>query len=428
MLSKRSSIVSMFVLAILTLAAFMAGKNAAAEDDKVLHNFQANDIDGFAPYAGLIADAAGNLYGTTWAGGAYNGGTAFELSPKAGGGWTETVLHSFGGTSTDGSFPSGGLVFDDAGNLYGVTGMGSYYLSGIVYKLSPNAGGKWRETVLHVFGYAFDGAKPSGSLVFDTSGNLYGTTLSGGTGNCPTCGTVFELSPVAGGGWTENVIYNFHSLQGYGPNGSLILDASGNLYGLTFFGGIGTGNGSAFELVQTQPGVWKKKILHSFGNVSTDGQEPVGGLVADSAGNLYGVLSVGGSSTTCGDNGCGAVFELSLKSDGNWGERILHTFANNAVDGWQPYAGLVLNASGNLYGITQYGGSGGTCLNGCGTVFELAPKDGSWSEKVLHDFSDSDGDGYLPQASLLVGPAGNLYGAALGGGADNSGVVFELKP
>jgi uncharacterized repeat protein (TIGR03803 family) len=426
--SKKSSISSIFVLAIFATVAFVAGTRAIAEDDKVLHSFNNNHIDGYASYAGLIADAAGNLYGTTQVGGAYNGGTVFELSPKAGGGWTETVLYSFG-NGTDGAFPFGGLIFDKAGNLYGTTAQGNYAdVGGIAFELSPATGGEWKETVLHVFGNGTDGAKPSGSLVFDASGNLYGTTLSGGTGPCPTCGTVFQLSPASGGGWTETAIYNFHSFDGYSPNGSLIMDASGNLYGLTFFGGIGTGEGSAFELVQTQPGVWKKKILHSFGNVSTDGQEPVGGLVADASGNLYGALSLGGSSTTCGDNGCGAVFELSLKANGNWGERIVYNFANNGVDGYLPYAGLIVDASGNLYGTTQNGGSGGNCFDGCGTVFELTHAGGGWSEKILHDFSNSGEDGFDPMAGLIFGPSGNLYGTTLGGGADNSGVVFELKP
>jgi len=426
--SKKLSTASIGALVILTMVLFGTVTHAAAEDDIVLHSFKNNHIDGIAPYAGLIADTGGNLYGTTYSGGAYNGGTVFKLAPKSGGGWTESVLHSFG-NGTDGAFPSGGLVFDKTGNLYGTTFQGNGADdAGIVFELSPSTGGAWTETVLHVFGSGADGAKPSGSLVFDAFGNLYGTTQAGGTGSCPTCGTVFELSPMVGGGWTESVIYTFHSLDGYSPNGSLILDASGNLYGLTFFGGIGIGEGSAFELVQTQPGVWKKKILHSFGNVSADGQEPVGGLVVDSSGNLYGTLSIGGSSTTCGDNGCGAVFELSPKGKGNWGEKILHNFANHGVDGYEPYAGLVLDASGNLYGSTQHGGSGGNCVDGCGTVFKLAPKDGSWSEKVLHEFSNSGEDGYLPQAGLLVGPSGKLYGTALGGGADNSGVVFELKP
>jgi uncharacterized repeat protein (TIGR03803 family) len=149
--SKKRYIASIFVLAIFAMAAFVAGTSAAAEDDMLLHSFNNNHTDGYAPYAGLIADAAGNLYGTTQVGGAYNGGTVFELSPKVGGGWTETVLYSFG-NGTDGAFPFGGLIFDKAGNLYGVTSKGNYAdVAGIAFELSPTTGAEWTETVLHVF-------------------------------------------------------------------------------------------------------------------------------------------------------------------------------------------------------------------------------------------------------------------------------------
>jgi uncharacterized repeat protein (TIGR03803 family) len=170
MLSQKISIRPIATLVALVVTLFAIGTRAAAEDDMVLHSFNKNHIDGYGSYAGLIADAVGNLYGTTHGGGAYNGGTVFELSPKAGGGWTETVLYSFG-NGTDGAFPFDGLIFDKAGNLYGVTLQGNYAdVSGIAIELSPNTGGEWAETVLHVFGNGTDGAHPSGSLVFDASG------------------------------------------------------------------------------------------------------------------------------------------------------------------------------------------------------------------------------------------------------------------
>jgi uncharacterized repeat protein (TIGR03803 family) len=424
------------ILAVLAVA-LIATAGAAAQAERVLHSFNNNGGDGYAPYTSLTADGAGNLYGTTKIGGTYSGGTVFELSPKAGGGWTETVLYAFG-NGTDGAFPYGSLIRDAAGNLYGTTLQGNFAdVGGTAFELSPAAGGVWTETVLHVFGNGTDGLKPSGSLIFDASGNLFGTTIWGGTGGCgasePGCGTVFELTPAAGGGWTETVIYNFSSLaDGYNPTGNLILDASGNLYGMTFLGGSGAyGNGNVFELKHTQTGTWIKGILHSFGNVAGDGSNPVGGLIMDSAGNLYGTTSIGGTATTCGGNGCGTVFELSPKTGGGWAEKILHNFSANGIDGYSPYGSLVADAAGHLYGTTQAGGNSTNCGNGqsCGTVFALVAKaGGGWTEKVLHNFSNNGTDGAVPQDGLVFGKAGNLYGTTLGGGVDFYGAVFEIKP
>jgi uncharacterized repeat protein (TIGR03803 family) len=436
MQSKKRSIVSAAVLAIVTVALLGIGTGAVAQQEKVLHSFNNNGTDGYATYTSLTTDAAGNLYGTTHDGGPYSGGTVFELSPKAGGGWTETVLYAFS-NGTDGAFPSGSLILDTAGNLYGTTSQGNgTYAGGLAFELSPSTSSYWTETVLHVFGNGTDGSRPSGSLVFDASGNLYGTTVYGGTGDCggsgPVCGTVFELTSAAGG-WAETVIYDFSSLaDGFNPTGNLILDASGNLFGMTFLGGSGAyGNGNVFELKRTRSGSWIKGVLHSFGNVAGDGSNPVGGLIMDSAGNLYGTTSIGGSATTCGGNGCGTVFELSPKTGGGWAEKILHNFSANGIDGFYPNAGLVLDAAGHLYGTTQAGGNSTNCGNGyyCGTVFALVSKaGGGWTGKVLHNFSNNGTDGTSPQDSLIFGKAGNLYGTALGGGVDSYGVVFEIKP
>ncbi len=200
-----------------------------------MYNFcaQTNCADGWIPSAGLIFDAAGNLYGTTGLGGTDGVGTVFELT-RAGGGWTEQVLYNFG---TDGAYPGGGLTFDSAGNLYGTTGEGGIHILGTVFELTPTVGGGWTETVLHNFGSGTDGAYPGAGVTFDAAGNLYGTTQYGGTYNSCSggCGTVFELTPTAGGGWTEQVLLNFNGTGGANPYAGLIFDGAGNLYGTTQF-------------------------------------------------------------------------------------------------------------------------------------------------------------------------------------------------
>src|ERR1035441_332430 len=247
MQGKTLSIGLRAVLAIIAATLFVTSTWATAQE-KVLHNFNNNGTDGTNPRAGLIFDAAGNLYGTTENGGTNGVGTVFELTPTAGGGWTETVLYSFCSQAncTDGYQPWAGLIFDAAGNLYGTTVYGgtadttcSY--CGTVFELTPNGSGGWTETVLHSFGDGTDGFYPSAGLIFDAAGNLYGTTAMGGTYDYPWDGTVFELTPAAGGGWTEKVLYSFGGgTDGYWPEAGLIFDAAGNLYGTTY-SGVGSG-------------------------------------------------------------------------------------------------------------------------------------------------------------------------------------------
>jgi uncharacterized repeat protein (TIGR03803 family) len=243
------------------------------------------------------------LYGTTVDGGGVTSyGTVFELTPSAGGVWTETVLHTFAYSGTDGYTPLAGLVFDASGNLYGTTVNGGAYKYGTVFELTPTAGGGWTETVLHSFNNkGTDGYWPYASLILDASGNLYGTTLNGGTSNV---GTVFELTPTAGGGWTETVLHNFRGKDGYNPNSSLIFDAAGNLYGTTVKGGH-YGYGTVFELTPTAGGIWAETLLHSFNNNGTDGYWPYAGLIFDAVGNLYGTSYLGGA------HGFGTVFEIT---------------------------------------------------------------------------------------------------------------------
>ncbi len=237
--------------------------------EKVLHSFcsQPNCADGDYPTAGLIFDAAGNLYGTTYAGGAYGAygpGTVFELTPAAGGGWTEKVLHSFDNDCTDGASPYASLIFDAAGNLYGTTSRRRLLPAcdagegcGTVFELTPTAGGGWTEKVLHSFGNGTDGANPDCDLIFDAAGNLYGTTIYGGT---YSYGTVFELTPAGGGNWTEKVLHNFNrnGTDGICPYAGLIFDAAGNLYGTTSLGGT-FGVGTVFELTPKRAGAGRRR-------------------------------------------------------------------------------------------------------------------------------------------------------------------------
>ena len=340
-----------------------------------------------------------------------------------------TVVYSFG-TTPDGRYPAAGLVFDPAGNLYGMTGQGGVYSYGTVFELTPNSGGGWTELVLHSFNpnNTKDGASPLGGLVIDASGNLYGTTeLSTGSNGG---GTVFEMVAQAGGGWKEKILHTFtaSSAGGQYPESTLILDAVGNLYGTTSYGGAGTGCGTlgcgtVFELLHSAGGTWTERVLHTFTNDGTDGYTPFGGLAFDSAGNLYGTTSSGGNVTTCGSGvGCGTVFELTPTKSG-WTEKILHNFTNNGTDGYAPPNGVVVDAHGNIYGTTQSGG-----LHGNGIAFELKPTvGGPWTETVLHNFrytfNGSDG---VNANALIIDSAGNLYSTTRSGGAYGLGTVFKL--
>ena len=270
--------------AILTVTLFAS--SACAVTEKVLHDF--TNVRGGAIPVGVILDDSGNLYGTTFDGGGADGtgcggsgcGTVFELTPKAGGGWTEKVLHSFSEKDPVGFNPSSGVIFDSSGNLYGTTSGGGRFgcgyggtLCGTVFELTPKAGGGWTEKLLHSFKPdGKDGQNPRAGLIFDTSGNLYGTTWYGGSGSCYDgnghgCGTVFELAPRASGGeWKEKILcsFNGNGKDGVWPNGGLIFDKSGNLYGVTLESALVVdGYGTVFEL-QKSVGGWRQMILHAF--------------------------------------------------------------------------------------------------------------------------------------------------------------------
>jgi uncharacterized repeat protein (TIGR03803 family) len=408
------------VLATFSVNLLLAGTNAAAQTETILHSFNNNGADGIQPKAGLISDAAGNLYGTTYTGGAYNFGSVFELSPKAGGTWTETILHSFKANGVDGYNPISTLVFDRSGSLYGTTENGGSYLYGTAFELSPVKGGGWSERVLHHFGSdsADDGWFPTAGLIIDKSYNLYGTTGAGGLNGL---GAVFQLSPGANGAWTETTLHSFSggSTDGGFPMSGLILDAAGNLYGTTYNGGT-YGTGTAFKLTPSAGGSWTETVLFSFNNGNDGSDEantPYDGLTSDASGNLYGTGYLGGT------RNAGGVFELTPDARGTWTGKLLHSFGTQNADGYSPMGGVSFDAAGNLYGTTYDGGA-----HGYGAVFELIHNaDGSWTEKTLHSFNVNGGDGYNPYAGVILGSGGILYGTT-GGGLYGQGTVFSVKP
>jgi uncharacterized repeat protein (TIGR03803 family) len=419
------------VLFVTVFAATLLLTNAwATSQEKVPHNFKNNGEDGYYP-ASVIFDSAGNIYGTTQYGGAHAYGTVFELMPKAGGGWTEKILHNFNGNGRDGYYPSANLILDAAGNLYGTTVYGGAYDLGTVFELMPKAGSGWTEKIVHNFNdNGKDGYYPRAALIFDAGGNLYGTTSDGGGKG--SYGSVFELTPKKGA-WTEDILHSFRPASGDGdhPSAALIFDAAGNLYSTTLDGGGTSSYGTVFKLTH-QTGSWTEKILHSFYRDGSDDGSGPGGLIFDGDGNLYGVTSLGGSGTCVVEgeiSGCGVVFKLTPAGE----ETILYNFQNNGKDGQYPTGGLIFNPAGSLYGTTQYGGTGACQLEGfvgCGTVFELTPE---WTETVIWSFNSKDGFG--PQSPLVLDAAGDLYGATgLGGtsgtacGGDGCGTAFEITP
>lgn len=434
------STASTFVICTL-LAVAPAAAQARAPQEQVLYRFGGGS-DGAQPNAGLIADANGDLYGTTSGGGGFGCGgtgcgTAFELSPQQGGGWTETVLHLFQG-GTDGADPDVQLVVDAAGNLYGTTSLGgsencgSGSGCGTVFELSPVKAG-WKERILYSFTTKShekaaihqpqitkpDVWSPNG-LVFGGDGNLYGLAFLGGrcdqNGHLIACyGGGFALNRPSKprGTWKENVIYRVRNLLHGGPEGPPVFDAAGNLYGLA----VGANYGSVFALrPPSGKGAWSPRTLYTFQG-GGDGGYPAPGLVFDASGNLYGA-------TTGYKSLAGNVFELTPAKKGKWNETPLYTFTN-AAGGETPAAAPVPDTGGNLYGVTEAGGE-----NNLGVVYELSLQSGGWTETVLYSFAGTS-DGATPQDTLLLNN-GNLYGVTLVGGNggcyDNEGcgTVFDV--
>jgi len=415
-----------------------------AQTYNILYTFGAYTGDGLGADGALMFDGAGNLYGTTGGGGNftnincanYGCGTVFELSPAVGGGWTETILHSF--NWNDGAYPNGSLVMDAAGNLYGTTSGGGpytcnigieYFGCGTIFELSPTSSGTWTETTLYAFTGGLDGDVPGVGLVFDKAGNLYGTTFHGGRS---TLGVVFQLAPNGSGGWTENSIYTFRLSTGWGSNAPLVFDSAGNLYGTTVEGGPTTscanGCGVVYELTPSSSGKWTEKIIHNFNRLNGNASES--GLTFDSAGNLYGTTVAGGNVGLCLKAGCGTVFELSPNSNGGWKQTRMFKFVDS--NGASPSAGVIIDASGNLYGTTSQGGDLTACSPavGCGVAYKLTPNPTGWTETVLHRFGTTATDGIQPRSSPIFDSSGNLYGTTSPGTSvpGSPGTVYEITP
>jgi hypothetical protein len=389
-----------------------------AQTFQVIYSF-AGGSSAQHPIAGVTPDRHGNLYGTTaWGGGSSNGsGTAYELQ-RTGSGFIYHQLHSFG-NGLDGSFPWAGVTIGPDGSLFGTTYDGGTGQNGIVYQLRPpitfcgSASCRWSETILYNFTRGSDGGDPQGAVVFDQAGNLYGTNVNGGAGDV---GVAYEMRR-NGQGWSYQVIYPFTNGQDGGNPTALVFDGSGNLYGPAAAGGqpgcTGFGCGTIFKLSPSQSG-WIEQTLYSFHDGS-DGSDPQGGVILDNAGNVYG-------STCCGDGTGGTIFEIS-PSGGVWNFSLMYRYGGAGLG---PWGNLVRDSAGNLYGASVMNG-----LYNNGVVFKLTPADGGWIYTSLHDFTGGS-DGEWPEGGLTIDSAGNIYGTTYQGGLQNCGegcgVVYEITP
>jgi uncharacterized repeat protein (TIGR03803 family) len=400
-------------LAMAGLIALLAfSTSAGAQTEKVIYHFFTGS-GGLEPNGGLIFDAAGNLYGTTRGGGgtcpdSSNGcGVVFELSPGSSS-WTETVLHSFAGVY--GEFPSSGVVFDGAGNLYGTTSYGGTYNAGTVFELSPTGTG-WKEAVLYSFSGASDGGIPFAGVVLDSTGNVYGTASSGGTNSQ---GVLFQLVPGASS-WTENVLLNFDYKAGTGWS-PLAIDARGNLYGTASNGQADHNDhhGTVYELSPSSGG-WTLNILYAFQHAYPTGKEPVNGVAIDGLGNLYGMTA-----GVVVQSAAGVIYELQSPS---WTESVLGRLGWAYFGGIQnsPSGSVTLDAIGNLYGAVSNNDRGATQTYD-GFVFRIGP---SGNSKYTFP-SLLPADRFYPVGGLAIDAAGNAYGVTfpIGGGA--VGTVFEI--
>jgi len=410
----RASLI--FPLALLSLS---VARTAAAQEKQLISFTYA---DGEEPSTDLLVDAKGNLFGATRGGGPHGQGDVFELIHEANGSRTFQILHAFGTVidgSLDGGQPRSNLTWGPGGSILGTTYGGGKHGQGTVFELTPGPKNQWTETILYAFGgVAGDGLEPYGDVVRAANGHLYGTTYVGGK---YFQGTVYELIPSAAGPWTEKIIHNFQTENdGYAPIGNLALDAHGHLYGTTFFGGKNS-LGTVFELTRQANDTWTETVIYNFGTPAGGPASPFAGVIVDAKGNLYGTSTTGGQSpgNSCL---CGAVFELVLQANKTWKEKILHSFKLVATDGYAPKSALHFDSKGNLYGTTDAGGA-----HSVGTVFELSPAAGLWTEKLLYSFGSSSTDGSSPLAGATPDSAGNLYGTTFIGGKDRYyGTVFEI--
>jgi uncharacterized repeat protein (TIGR03803 family) len=414
--------------AVFVATVLLAGTSlATAQTETIVHAFGGVGD----PMGGLVADRKGALYGTLYSGGEFGQGSVYEMvSPASeGGDWTVTTLYSFSKTKrSDGGHPSGSLLLNLKNHkIYGTTRDGGSSGFGVVYELDPPAlpGSAWTETVLYNFTGGQDGSNPVDGVVFDSKGTLYGATVGGGQ-SC--CGVVFRLSPPSqpGAAWTQRVLHSFKGgTDGSIPLGGVILDGAGALYGTAWSDGQGGGHccGIVFQLTppSSGDGPWKENVLHRF---TSGAAAPSTSLIFDSAGSLYGTTAGYGLSDH------GTVFQLTppLGGTGAWSAATLYTFTGGS-DGAQPEASLIFDNTGALYGTTYRGGS-----SAAGTVFKLSPpstQGGAWTQQVLHsfDYPNVPTDGAFPHAPLVQ--LGNtFYGTTFYGGAavNAAGTAFAITP
>jgi len=403
----------LFILLVTAIA-------AQAQTFQVLHNFTGGR-DGANPPDGVTIDRNGNLYGTASAGGnqvygcdnfygTTGCGAVFELE-RSGSGWILRPLYDFEGGNDFGG-PSIGVVLGPDGALYGLSkgaaNCTSYYVCGAVFRLAPpptfcaSFTCNWQETVLHQFTGQPDGSYPASRVLFDPAGNLYGVTVFGGLYN--EGGAAYELSP-GSGGWTENVLYSFNPNLGLGtslPNGPLVLDRSGNLYGTAYCDEIDGCYSAVWQLQHSQSGWGLNNIFTFNGN---NGYE-LDGVISDASGNLYGFSD--------GDDGNGSenAYELS-PSSGGWNYTLVNDLGSEGN-----LSGPAMDSAGNLYGSNV--------IYGYGTLFKLTRSGNTWTYSVLHTFSGSDGE--FPVGTLTVDSSGNLYGTTVEGGTYGYGVIWEITP
>jgi uncharacterized repeat protein (TIGR03803 family) len=383
---------------------------ATATTTNVIFSFE--EDEGEYADTDLETDSAGNIYGTTVLGGDFGGGTVFQLSPTPNG-WLHTVLYSFTG-GADGGEPYKGVTLDREGNLYGsaVTG-GSGNCEGgcgVVYKLT-NSGGTWTQTVIHAFTGGDDGSGPGARVTVDRAGNIYGMAPTGGAHGL---GTIYKIHRAPGGVQTFNVIHAFTGGTdgATGSAGRMVL-RHGRLFGAATAGGA-YGSGVVFVLTPTEGGEWDFRTIYSFQG-QPDASFPYGALLFDRSDNIYGTTYYGGA------NGIGAVYKLSPRPVGEWAEEVIYSFAEG-TDGNSPISNLVFDAAGNLYGTTSEGGLGS------GTIFKLSPVGGGkWTETVVHAF-EGPPDGAFAYNGMVVDGFGNFYGATVHGGNDDDGCVYKFTP
>jgi uncharacterized repeat protein (TIGR03803 family) len=393
----------------LALSFLLLFTTLAYAGERVLYSFQGG-TDGFRPDGPLVLDPAGNLYGTTVYGGADGWGTVFELSPNGQGGWSETILYSFTG-GADGQQPATALTLDSHGNLFGTTpGPGSCSpYCGSAFELSPGGSG-WTFILLHAFRGEKDGGEVAGGLTMDSAGDLYGTTLSGGSKGY---GTVFRLTN-SGSGWKLKTLHAFgYNADGAGPKGTLVLASNTMIYGITGWGGLENA-GVFYSLSLNGKGKWKEKMLYSFKGVRN--QPQMTGLTADKKGRPYGVI----------DTGNRHVFRFARNQNGKWTKKDIYTFRGGGNG--SPSGNVLIDQAGNVYGLASGGGGKSE-----GSLYKLTPQpDGKFVATQLYSFRGGS-DGSVPFGPPIMDNAGNLYGVTLTGGGqgcggNGCGTVFGFEP